>query len=190
VCTDLLGWLQKPDGPGNRCPLSEGVLQLSNRDMKFLQYEHSFPGLVPHNQDAIPSIVPPCFVLLSGRVDALPQTCRCQRYSPIPTAACAHSICCLCVAPSQLCLISARSGKLLTPTLTILQGKQNAEHPTAETVLSDKLSKVQDEKKLLLEEINQILRAWREDTTRREEAAARREEVLIAVVCFANACCI
>jgi len=89
-----------------------------------------------------------------------------------------------------LCLISARSGKLLTPTLTILQGKQNAEHPTAETVLSDKLSKVQNEKKLLLEEINQILRAWRQDTTRREEAAARREEVLIAVVCFANACCI
>lgn len=118
-----------------------------------MQYEHSFRGVVPHNQDAISSIVPPCLVLLSGRVDALPQTHHCKRYSPIPTAACAHSICCLGVAPSQLCLISARSGNLLSPTLTILQGKQNAEHPTAETVLSDKLSKVQNEKKLLLEEI-------------------------------------
>jgi len=110
------------------------------------------------------------------------------------TATCTYSICCLCVAPSQLCLISAR--KLLTSTLTILQGKQDAERPTAETILSDKLLEVQNEKKLLLQEINEILRAWREDATRREEAATRREEVatwreevLIAIVCLTNACC-
>ncbi len=106
---------KQPMPPKQRC------VAIFKRDIKLLQYEHSFPGLVPHNQDAISSIVPPCFVLLSGRVDACPQTCLHKRYLPISTAACAYDAFCKRILNSYLHiqhLLSVRSTQPVVPYIS------------------------------------------------------------------------
>ncbi len=130
-----------------------------------------------------------------------PRLVSTKRYSPISTAACAYKTFCKRILNSWLHiqhLLSVRSTqpvvphisqeslgckKLLPSTLPALQGKQDAKHRTAETILSDKLFYVQNEKKQLLKKIDQLQCAWQEDVK-------YIVEVLIALVCFANACCI
>lgn len=60
-------WVTILDGSGNHCPLSKGVLQFSDRDTKLLQYEHSFPGLVPHNQDVNSALYLPVLYCFQAR---------------------------------------------------------------------------------------------------------------------------